>query len=100
MRYCYFKDWPRRTASDKVLSNKAFIITINLQYDGYKRGLSSLVYSLLDKKFGGAIPNKALSNKKQVANELHKLIIRKNRKCTVNSSYIDNIWVLTLPKCI
>lgn len=100
MRCCYFKDWPRRTASDKVLSNKAFIITINSQYDGRKHGLSSMVYSLLDEKSGGAILNKALSNQKQLANELHKLIIRKNRKCRVNSSYRDNIWVPTLPKCI
>ena len=30
-----FKDLPRRTASDKVLSNKAFDISKNPKYDGY-----------------------------------------------------------------
>ena len=39
-----FEDLPRRTASDKVLRNKAFNIAENLKYDGYERGLASMVY--------------------------------------------------------
>ena len=35
MSYGYFKDLPRRTASDKVLRDKAFNIDKNLKYDGY-----------------------------------------------------------------
>ena len=50
MAYVVFKDLPKRTASDKVLSNKAFNIAKNPKYDGYKRGLSSIVYQFFDKK--------------------------------------------------
>ena len=35
MSYGYFKDLPRRAASDKVLRDKAFNIDKNLKYDGY-----------------------------------------------------------------
>ena len=38
-----FKDLARRTASDKVLREKAFNITKNPNYDGYQRGLASMV---------------------------------------------------------
>ena len=34
-----FKDLKRRTASDKILRDKAFNIAKNLKYDGYQRGL-------------------------------------------------------------
>ena len=39
MSYGDFKDLARRTASDKVLRDKAFIIAKNSEYDGYQRGL-------------------------------------------------------------
>ena len=42
--YGDFKALPRRTAYDKVLSNKAFNIAKNLKYDRYRRGLASMVY--------------------------------------------------------
>ena len=35
MAYRYFKDLARRTASDKVLRDKAFNIAKNFKYDGY-----------------------------------------------------------------
>ena len=44
MTYGDFKDLPRRAASDKVLSNKAFNIAINPKYDEYQHGLPSIVY--------------------------------------------------------
>ena len=44
MAYGDFKDLARRTASDKVLRNKAFNIVKYLKYDGYQRGLASMVY--------------------------------------------------------
>ena len=44
-----FKDLPRRTASDKVLRDKSFNIAKNLKYDGYQRGLVSMVYKFFDK---------------------------------------------------
>ena len=42
MAYGYFKDLARRTASDKVLRDKAFNIAKNPKYDGYQRGLASM----------------------------------------------------------
>ena len=43
--YCLsdFKDLPRRTASDKVLHDKAFTIAKYPKYDGYQHELASLV---------------------------------------------------------
>ena len=37
MAYADSKDLPRRTASDKLLQDKAFKIAKNLEYDGYQR---------------------------------------------------------------
>ena len=45
-----FKNLPRRTASDKVLCNKAFNIAKNEKYDGCQRGFASMVYILLIKR--------------------------------------------------
>ena len=39
-----FKDLTRRTASDKILCDKAFDTAKNCKYDGYQRGLASRVY--------------------------------------------------------
>ena len=48
MAYGDFKDLTRRTASDKILRDKAFNIAKNPKYDGYQRGLSSIVYKFFD----------------------------------------------------
>ena len=48
--YGDFKDFAKRTAADKVLRNKAFNIAKDPKYDGYKRGLASMVYEVFDKK--------------------------------------------------
>ena len=44
MAYGDFKDLARRTACDKVLRDKAFNIAQNPKYDGYQKGLASMVY--------------------------------------------------------
>ena len=63
----------RRTACDKVLKDKTLNIAKNLKYDGFQRGLASIVYNFFDKKTsGGAI--KYMLNQ-QLADELHKPII-------------------------
>ena len=54
MAYGDFKDLNRRTASDKVLRDKAFNIAKNPKYHGYQRGLTSMVYKFFDKKFAGS----------------------------------------------
>ena len=40
----------RRTASGKILRDKAFNIAKNPKYDGYQRGLASVVYKFFDEK--------------------------------------------------
>ena len=56
MAYGHFEDLPRRTIVDKVLRDKALNIAQNPKYDGYQRGLSSVVYKFFDKKtVGGSI---------------------------------------------
>ena len=48
MAYEDFKDLTRRTASDTILRDKAFNIAKNSKYDGYQRGLASMVYKYFD----------------------------------------------------
>ena len=50
MAYGDFIDLTRRTASDKILRDKAFNTAKNPKYDGYQRGLASMVYKFFDKK--------------------------------------------------
>ena len=76
MVYGDFKDSNRRRATDKVLRDKAFNIVKNPKYDGYQRGHTSMVYKFFDKKTsGGTVKNKIIPNK-ELAEELHKPIIR------------------------
>ena len=90
LTYGDFKALARKTASDKVLRDKAFNIAKNPKHDGYQRDLASMVYEFFDKKSSDngikSIPNQ------QLANELHKPIIRKFQKRKVYSSFEDNIW--------
>ena len=75
MAYGKSKDLIKRTESDKVLNDKAFKIANNPNYDGYQRGLASMVYRFFDKKSkGSGIINEA---NYQLANELHKPIKEK-----------------------
>ena len=77
MAYEDFKDLKRRTASDKILRDKAFSITKNSKYDGYQRGLASMAYKFFDKKSAGGSVNIPLEFNEQLAKELHKPITRK-----------------------
>ena len=92
MAYGDFKDLARRTASDKVLRDKAFNLAKNPKYDGYQGEFVSMVYKLFDKmSVGSGINMKAMSNE-QLAEELHKPIIRKFKKGMVYSRFKGNIW--------
>ena len=83
MAYGKSKDLAKRTQSDKILKDKAFKIASDPKYDGYQRGLASMVYKFFDKKSKGSGIAASLVNKfaneqnYQLANELHKPIIRK-----------------------
>ena len=89
MAYGDFKDLKRRTASDKILRDKAFYIAKTPKRDGHQRGLASMVYKFFDKKSGVNIP---LECNEQLVKELHKPIIRKFKKRKVYSGFKDNIW--------
>ena len=94
MAHGKYKDLKKRTRSDKVLKDKVFAIANNPKYDGYQRGLASMVYKFFDKKSKGT-GIKAMPNQ-QLANKLHKPIISKFKKRKVYSSFIDNIWGVDL----
>ena len=82
MAYGEFKDLPTRAAADKVLRDKAFNIAKNPKYDGYQRGLASMVCKCFDKKTsGGAIKtlSEIVSNQ-GLAKELHKPIKKRQKR--------------------
>ena len=66
MAYGKSKVLAKRTQSDKVLRDKAFQIASDPKYDGYQRGLASIVYKIFDKKSNrsgiDAEPNYQLAN--------------------------------------
>ena len=78
MAYGKSKDLAKRTELDKFLRDKAFAIASDSKYDGYQRGLASMVYNFFYKKFSGngvtTKPNY------QLANALHTQIIRKFKR--------------------
>ena len=39
-----------QTISEKILKTRAYEIAINPKYDGYQRGLASMVYKFFDEK--------------------------------------------------
>ena len=78
--YGDFKDLKRRTPSDKVLRDNAFSIDKNSKYDVYQRGLASMAYKFFDKKSKGSGVNIQLEFNEQLAEELHKPIIRNFEK--------------------
>ena len=90
--YADHKDLINRTEADKVLRDKAYDIASNPKYDGYQRGLASMVYKFFDKKSMGS----GIASSSILADELHKPIIRKFNKRKVYSQFKDNIWGVDL----
>ena len=78
MAYGKYKDLAKRTQSDKVLKDKAFEIASNPKYDGYQRGLASMVHKFFDKESKGSGVN--FTPNQHLANELHKPTIRKFKR--------------------
>ena len=106
------KDLINRTRADKVLRDKVYDIASNPEYDGYQRGLASMVYRFFDKKSMGSGTTKFTakpsslerSSSKRImknsslilADELHKPVIKKFNKRKVYSQFKDNIWGVDL----
>ena len=93
--YSDSKDLTKTTVADKILKNKAFDIAIDPKHDGYQRGLASMVYKFFDSKVSTS-GEKLIPQNEQLANELHKQIIRKFEKRKVYSTFKDNIWGVDL----
>ena len=79
-----FKGLTRRTASNKMMRDKAFNRAENLKYVGNQMGLALMVYKFFDKKlalFAGTsvssceVKIENMSNQ-ELAEKLHKQIIR------------------------
>ena len=92
MPYGDFKDLTRRTASDKILCDKAFNIAKNPKYDGYQRGLATMVSKFFDKKLKGGSVNSEIKQNEQLAEELHKLIIKKLKKELIFVLHLKTIF--------
>ena len=101
--YSDSKDLTKRTVAEKILKNKAFDIAKDPKYDGYQRGLASMVYKCFDSKVAspdkksigsGAkhVNTKLITQNEQLADELHKPVITKFKKRKVYSAFKDNIW--------
>ena len=93
--YSDSKDLTKRTVADNKI-NKAFDIAKDPKYDGYQRGLTSMVYKFFDSKVSGSgakhVNTKLTPQNQQLAEELHKPIIRKFEKRNVDAAFKDNIW--------
>ena len=100
--YTDHKDLINRTKSDK-----AYDIVSNPEYDGYQRGLASMVYKCFDKKSRGSgikkdttkstpEPSALARSSLILADELHKPVIKKFNKRKVYSQFKDNIWRVDL----
>ena len=90
--YADHKDLINRTKSNKVLRDKVYNIASNPEYDGYQRGLASIVYKFFDKKSIGS----GINSSSILADELHKPVIKKFEKRKVFSQFKDNIWGVDL----
>ena len=88
--YSDSNDLTKRTVADKILKNRAFNIAKDPKYDGYQRGLAPMVYKFFDSKVLGS-GAKLIPQIEQLANELHKPIIRKFERRRVYSTFEDNI---------
>ena len=93
--YSDSKDLTKRTVADKILRNRAFNIAKDPKYDGYQKRLASMVYKCFDKKSRGGgvkhVNTKLAPQNQQLAEELHKPIIRKIEKRKVHAAFKDNI---------
>ena len=92
LTYGDFEDLNKRTTADKVLRDKAFSIAKNPKHDGCRHGLAFMVYKFFNKiTSGGKVKTENISNK-ELAEELHKTIVKKIKKRKVQSTFKDNVW--------
>ena len=93
------KDLINSTKADKGLRDKAYNIASNPEYDGYQRGLASMVDKFFDKKSmaSGTVEPSSLKHIVKdssliLADEIQKPFINKFNKRKVYSQFKGNIW--------
>ena len=79
MAYGDFKDLKRRTAADNVLRNKVFNIAKNPKYDGYQRGLASMVYKGSSITLANKSAIKSIPQNERLAEVLRKPAIKEGK---------------------
>ena len=96
--YNKYKDSVNRKQSDIVLKNKALKIATDPRVNGYQRGLASMVYKFFNERTKGSVINNKgnLFVNSQLAEELHKTIIKNFKRRKVYSSFKDNFWGVDL----
>ena len=85
--YSKYKDRLNRRQSDIVLKNKALKIATDPRFNGYQRGLVSMVYKFFNERTKGSGLNNEI-----LAEELHTPIIKNFKRRKVYSTFKDNIW--------
>ena len=94
--YSDSKDLTKRTVADNILRKRAFNIAKDPKYDRYQRGLGSMVYKFFNKKSAESgtkqVNTKLTPQNQQLAEELHKPIIKKFKKRKIHAAFKDNIW--------
>ena len=75
----------------RILCYKTFGIAKNPKYDGYQCGLASMVYNFFNKRTSGSAIKKGNVSNKELAQELHKPIIKNFNKRKVQSGFKDDI---------
>ena len=73
------------------MRDRAYEIVRNPKYDGYQRGLARMVYTFFDKKTGSGV-----SVNEQLAEELHKAVIKKFKRRKFHAKFKDIIWAADL----
>ena len=84
--YGKYKDVENRLIADDKLQNSAYDIATNPKYDGYQRGLASMVYKFFNSKVAPkTVSGKGIKSNKILAEVLLKPVIKKFNKRKVYS---------------
>ena len=98
MAYGGFKDLARRTASDRILRDKAFNIAKNAKYDGHQKVLASMVYKFFDKKSASLTRSETLAtrDKSLSGNGIVNNNNNNNNSNNNNNNIYSNIFIVNI----
>ena len=90
-----YKDVENRLISDQKLRNSAYDIAINPKYDGYERGLASMVYKFFDSKVA-PLDKKTMSSKGNAKHTAKPSSLERteNNKLLAEEKYISNLEII------